>query len=84
MISEAKEYAARQIFFVSKIGRRKKKGKKMQPWFQIRFSRLFMKTNENYTFGGDNLFILILKETEVRKLFSVFLASLKIFAVTPL
>lgn len=28
MISEAKEYAARQIIFVSKIGRRKKKGKK--------------------------------------------------------
>lgn len=32
MISEAKEYAARQIFFVTKIERRKKKkGKKMQP-----------------------------------------------------
>lgn len=32
MISEAKEYAARQIIFVSKIGRRKKKKeKKMQP-----------------------------------------------------
>lgn len=28
MISEAKEYAARQIIFVSKIGRRKKKRKK--------------------------------------------------------